>query len=179
MRSFGLLLFGLLIAFSGLAQGRDSLIYSADRKLTWADFKGKPKFSDKASGAQITVTINLKVKKVNFWTGKAKYDAFAVAFTDASWVKAAYKDAYTLAHEQLHFDIAHLYAETLELELNNLDKSDRQQEQVEKLLQKYVKQMTDYQELYDQETSGGNNIARQKEWAAKIKKDLSIINKVL
>ena len=179
MRSFLLVLIGLLITLRGLGQGRDSLIYCADRKLTWTDFKGKPKTSDKANGAQITVTINLKVKKVNFWTGKAKYDAFAVAFTDASWVKAAYKDAYTLAHEQLHFDIAHLYAETLEIELNSLNKSENQKEQVETLLQKYVKEMTDYQQLYDQETSGGNNMAKQKEWATKIKKDLSIINKVL
>ncbi|GEO05701.1 hypothetical protein AAE02nite_33650 [Adhaeribacter aerolatus] len=179
MRSCLLVVFGLFLSLRGLGQQRDTLIYSMERKLTWADFKGKPKPADRHNGAQITVTINLQVKKVNFWTGKARYDAVAVAFTDASWVKAAYKEAYTLAHEQLHFDIAHLYAETLELELNSLDRTARQKEQVENRLQQYIKDMTAYQELYDQETSGGNNIARQKEWAAKIKKDVSIINKAL
>ena len=176
MREFVLLLLVLLLSLSGLAQVHDTLIYNSKRKLTWQDFKGKPNLTDRSKGAQITVTINLKVKKVGFWTGKAKYDVFAVAFTNASWVKADYKDDYTLMHEQLHFDIAHIYAETLEIELNNLNKPVGPKEQVGDIVKSYVKSMNEYQALYDRETRGGNNVARQKEWANKIKKDLDIIN---
>ena len=176
MKFFFLLLSGLMLSLSGMCQVTDTLIYDSNRKLTWGDFQGKPRPSDRSKGAQITVTINLKVKKVSFWTGKAKYDAYAMAFTDKSWVKNEYKDDYTLAHEQLHFDIAHIYAETLELELNNLKTSSGQKVQVADALRKSTKSMTEYQALYDRETRGGNNVARQKEWAKKIEEDLKIIN---
>jgi len=176
MKDFFLILCGLIISFSALCQANDTLIYNSERKLTWSDFKGKPKLSDKTKGAQITVTINLKVKKISFWNGRATYDAFALAFTDASWVKPAYKDAYTLAHEQLHFDIAHIYAETLEIEINRLKKSGRQKDQVENILREHTQAMREYQALYDQETHGGNDIAKQKEWARKIGNDLKIFN---
>ena len=176
MKEIFLVLCGLLISFSAFCQANDTLIYHPERKLTWTDFKGKPKLADKTKGAQITVTINLKVKKINFWNGRATYDAFALAFTRDSWVKPAYKDNYTLAHEQLHFDIAHIYAETLELEINRLKKSALQKDQVENILREQTKAMREYQVLYDRETRGGNDVAKQKEWARKIENDLKIFN---
>ena len=176
MKELFLVFCGLIISFSALCQANDTLIYNPERKLTWADFKGKPKFYDKSNGAQITVTINLKVTKVNFWNGRPTYDAFALAFTSDSWVKPAYKDDYTLAHEQLHFDIAHIYAETLEIEINRLKKSGGQKDQVENILREHTKAMREYQVLYDRETRGGNDIAKQKEWARKIENDLKIFN---
>ena len=174
MKGFLLLLFSLLLAAPGFCQTGDTLVYTSGKKLTWEDFKGKPAFTEKHKGAQITVTINLKVKKVSFWSGRVTYDAYAIAFREESWVKGEYRDAYTLAHEQLHFDIAHLYAETLELELNNLDKSEDRK--VEDLLKKYNREMIAYQELYDRETRGGNNMAKQKQWASMVKEDLKLIN---
>jgi hypothetical protein len=176
MKGILLILLGIALSLPALCRESDTLVYDSDRKLAWGDFKGKPAVTDRSKGAQITVTINLKVKKVSFWTGKPTYDVYAIAFKDQSWVKGPYKDAYTLAHEQLHFDIAHIYAETLELEVNNLKKTAGKPVQVEELLRRSTKAMGAYQALYDQETRGGNNIARQKEWALRIKKDLEIIN---
>ncbi|MFD2245891.1 DUF922 domain-containing protein [Pontibacter ruber] len=176
MKGILLLLFCLIVSTSGFCHVSDTLIYSPQRKLSWQDFKGTPNFSDRSKGAQIAVTINLRVKKVNFWTGKITYDAFAMAFRNELWVKDSYKDAYTLAHEQLHFDIAHIYAETLELELNTMKEPEEQKAKAEEMLIQVNKAMNDYQAFYDRETRGGNNIARQKEWATKIKKDLEVFN---
>jgi hypothetical protein len=176
MKSLLLFFSGLLLSLSGVCRGNDTLVYDSGRKLTWADFSGRPTAADRAKGAQITVTINLKVRNVSFWTGKTTYDAYAIAFKDKSWVKKEYRDAYSLTHEQLHFDIAHIYAETLELQLNSMKKSGGLKDQVEELLNASTKSMIAYQELYDRETRGGNNVAKQKEWAAKIEADLAIIN---
>lgn len=175
MKRILLIFFAFFWSTTGFSLSDDTLVYRSNRKLKWEDFKGRPKASDGAKGAEITVTINLKVDKVSFWTGKAKYDVYAVALKERSWVKTAYKDEYTLAHEQLHFDIAHLYAETLEAEINNLAKQDVKKDRVEELHQKYLKEMGIYQRLYDQETSGGNNLVKQKEWANKIKEDLKFL----
>jgi Bacterial protein of unknown function (DUF922) len=176
MKRLFLFLFSWSVILTAFCQGTDTMVYDPGRKLTWKDFKGNPAYSDRSKGAQIMVSINLKVKKVSFWTGKPTYDAFAIAFQDQSWVKKAYKDDYTLAHEQLHFDIAHIYAETLEIELNSLMKQGGRPEEVENMLRKSTRAMRDYQALYDQETRGGNNRAKQKEWANRVQTDLQIIN---
>ena len=177
MKGLLLLLWVLLVGFPAVSQDEDNvLVYEEGKKLTWNDFKGAPKYSDQSKGAQLTVTLNLKVKKYSFWSGKATYDVYALAYTNNSWVKPAYRDAYTLAHEQLHFDIAHIYAETLEGELNALDKSAAQKDQVQIMLNKAVTEMSAYQALYDRESRGGNNKAKQKEWARKVKEDLEVVN---
>lgn len=175
MKTVWLLLWIYLVSFPAISQDDNTLLYEEGKKLTWNDFKGSPKYADYAKGAQLTVTINLKVKKYSFWSGKPTYDVFALAYTNNSWVKPTYRDAYTLAHEQLHFDIAHIYAETLEGELNALDRSGAQKDQVQTMLNKAVTEMSAYQALYDKETRGGNNKAKQKEWARKVKIDLEVI----
>lgn len=177
MKRLILLFSGLMMAFTVLAQEYNTLAYEKGKQLTWQDFKGKPKPSDMHKGAEITVSIFLKIRDTSFWSGRITYDAYAVAFKDESWVKPAYKDDYSLKHEQLHFDIAHLYAETLEIELNSLDsKTSKDQAAVEKMLKNQLAEMIKFQDRYDYETKGGNNYAKQKKWATKIEKAISIIN---
>ncbi|WP_026464350.1 DUF922 domain-containing protein [Adhaeribacter aquaticus] len=174
MKVWYLIFLGMVLSLSGYSQKSDTLVYNPEKKLTWDDFKGKPNYSRSEAGAQIIVSINLRVKKVSFWSGKTTYDVYAIAFRNQSWVKPGYKDAYTLAHEQVHFDIAHIFAETLELQLNSLG-ADEQKEKVEELLQKNSREMGQYQVLYDRETNGGNNKTKQKQWAEKIAADLKIL----
>ena len=177
MKRYFLILLGLILSLNTFAQSFNTLAYEPGKKLTWQDFKGRPKASDAHKGAEITVSIFLKVKETSFWSGGVTYDAYAVAFKDESWVRPAYKDDYSLKHEQLHFDIAHLYAETLEIELNSLDKKAlKQKDQVEKMLQEKIALMQAHQDRYDRETAGGNNYAKQKKWASKIEKAISILH---
>ena len=177
MKGFFLLLLGLILSLNGFSQSHKTIAYDSGKKLTWQDFQGKPKASDAHKGAEITVSIFLKVQESSFWSGRITYDAYAVAFKDESWVKPAYKEEYTLKHEQIHFDIAHLYAETLEIKLNSLSsKKSQDKELVETMLKEHLVLMQEHQNRYDRETLGGNNYAKQKKWANKIGKAISIIN---
>ncbi|WP_242929318.1 DUF922 domain-containing protein [Pontibacter vulgaris] len=177
MKRFSLLIIGLILSFSGYSQSDDTLPYDSKTKLTWQDFNGKPNYADRSKGAEITVSIFLKVRETSFWSGGISYDAYAVAFKNDSWVKAGYKDDYSLKHEQLHFDIAHLYAESLEIELNSLDrKTLKQKDLVQQKLQEQIRLMQEYQDLYDRQTYGGNNTRMQKVWENKIKKEFQIIH---
>ncbi|HEY4650273.1 MAG TPA: DUF922 domain-containing protein [Pontibacter sp.] len=177
MKRTFLIFLGLLFWLQGIAQDYNVLAYEPGKLLTWQDFQGKAKPSDMHKGAEITVSIFLKIKDTSFWSGKITYDAYAVAFKDESWVRPAYKDAYSLQHEQLHFDIAHLYAETLEIELNSLDsKTSKDKAEVEKILTKHLAEMRKFQDKYDRETNGGNNYRQQKRWANKISKAIAIMN---
>ncbi|MEJ8756978.1 DUF922 domain-containing protein [Pontibacter sp. H259] len=172
-----LLLIGLVLSVTGFAQEYNTIAYEPGKKLSWQDFKGRPKPTDMHKGAEITVSIFLKIKDTSFWSGRITYDAYAVAFKDESWVRPAYKDDYSLKHEQLHFDIAHLYAETLEAKLNTLDsKTTKDQAEVEKILKNHLAEMRAFQDRYDRETEGGNNYAKQKKWLNKIEKAITILN---
>jgi len=166
-----------MIWVSGFAQEYNIVAYEPGKKLTWQDFKGRPKPTDTHKGAEITISIFLKMKDTSFWSGRITYDAYAVAFKDESWVRPAYRDDYSLKHEQVHFDIAHLYAETLEVKLNSLDsKTSKDQAEVERILQEHLAEMRAFQDRYDRETNGGNNHAKQKKWLTKIDKAIQIIN---
>ncbi|MBC5774812.1 DUF922 domain-containing protein [Pontibacter sp. KCTC 32443] len=177
MKRLILLFFGLVLSWSGFAQKYNTLAYEPGKKLTWQDFKGRPKPTDIHKGAEITVSIFLNVRETSFWSGRVTYDAYAVAFKDESWVRPAYRDDYSLKHEQLHFDIAHLYAETLEIKLNSLDsKTSKDQAEVEKILKNHLAEMRTFQDRYDRETHGGNNYAKQKKWANKIEKAIRILH---
>lgn len=167
----------LLVCVQAFAQDYNVLAYEPNKKLSWKDFKGRPKPSDAHKGAEITVSIFLKIRDTSFWSGRIEYDAYAVAFKDESWVKPGYRDNYSLQHEQLHFDIAHLYAETLETKLNSLDaKTTKDKAEVERILTAHLAEMQKFQDKYDRETSGGNNYKQQKRWENKIAKALGIIN---
>jgi hypothetical protein len=177
MKRTFLIFLGLLLWLQGFAQDYNVLAYETDRKLTWQDFKGRPKPSDAHKGAEITVSIFLKIRDTSFWSGRVTYDAYAVAFKDESWVKPAYRENYSLQHEQLHFDIAHLYAETLEVKLNSLDsKTSKDEAEVEKILKNHLAEMRQFQDKYDRETNGGNNYKQQMRWAKKISKALGILS---
>lgn len=177
MKRTFLIFLSLLLWLQGAAQDYNVLAYETGNKLVWQDFKGRPKPSDAHKGAEITVSIFLKVRDTSFWSGKIEYDAYAVAFKDESWVKPAYRDDYSLKHEQLHFDIAHLYAETLEAELNSLDsKSSKDEVEVERILKNHLTEMRKFQDRYDRETNGGNNYKQQLRWSKKIEKALKIID---
>lgn len=177
MKRAFLILFALLLSLSGFAQDYNTIAYEPGRKLTWQDFQGKPKHSDAHKGAEITVSIFLKIKDTSFWSGRITYDAYAVAFKDESWARPAYKEAYTLGHEQLHFDIAHLYAEMLEVKLNSLDaKTTKDKAEIERILKEHLADMQKFQDKYDRETRGGNNYKQQKRWENKIAKAITIIS---
>lgn len=93
-----------------LSETKDTVFYHSRRPLTWSDFKGQPSKPTKFAASVypsfayegrpemkegvLHLHLNLKVFMVQ----------------SASWVKAPYRDNYTLNHEQRHFDIARLVA---------------------------------------------------------------------
>ena len=84
----------------------DKIIWSKDYKLTWEDFKGRPKSSSKFGA----ITISSVRKNFSYKNGKISINAETIFFKKDSWVKDNAKILSLLGHEQLHFDIAELFA---------------------------------------------------------------------
>ncbi len=152
----------------------DSVFYSPERRLTWADFKGYPAKPTKFAAAVFPsfsyegqpevidgiIHLNLLMK--------------VYVLKSSSWVKEPARNAYSLNHEQRHFDIVKLVAERFKQKLHpgRLTLEDYnsiiQYEYIESF-----REMNRLQEQYDTETRHGIDEAAQDRWNKRIAQELS------
>ena len=137
-------------------------------KLQWQDFRGKPG-EDARGDAGAVVQIKAKpflVKK------EIKYDVVALFNRNKSWTRG--QSASLLEHEQLHFDLAELYARKIrkkirEMAKQGVDDVGTYNAAIEELL--LESNQMDFQ--YDLETLHGALPKKQAAWAAKVKEELA------
>ena len=168
----------LIIAFclslaSLLKSQTDYLLWQDSKSLTWDDFKGKPerRFAVASTSYDIYQDINKTSTGISV-TIKA------VFFYYSSWKRKQYVDATVLRHEQKHFDIVELYARKLRKlakELKYTSYSDLETK-LDTLYETIDKQMDAYQDLYDDETDGSTDAEKQREWGAKIDKEIKALD---
>lgn len=154
----------------------DTLFYHAERKLQWSDFQASPPAHPK-SGAVSYSSFAYEGRSIR------KKDTLYINLTlqtfhikSASWVTPAVKDDYSLAHEQLHFDITWLVAlrfrkKVIQMELTADDYDSMiQYEYIESF-----REMNRLQEAYDSETSHGINHTAQDRWQQAIADSLKAL----
>lgn len=151
----------------------DEIVYTHN-PLTWADFQGKPDpltIADAATSSGFTLssesrTVNNKMSLT--LTLKPVFNK------KKSWYKLHGKNPASLRHEQLHFDITAIIVCAFANELKNTSFSiDNLSRDVEKLQKKYLQQLEDMQNAYDDETEHGTNAEKQKEWDNTIQSQLA------
>jgi hypothetical protein len=151
----------------------DTIYYSANRPLTWADFKETPRessfeaevltsigYNEHREVTEGIINLNLAMK-----VDLAKSDC---------WVKGGRGDSYMLNHEQRHFDIEKIVSEhfkkkilAMNLPVDNFDGPIN----VEYL--ETLREATAMQKQYDADTHHGENRQAQEQWNEKIDKELS------
>jgi hypothetical protein len=160
-----------LILITPLTMGQSQNAYDPSRyiawnpyyDLDWDDFKATKdisRFGDAGTAVKIIAKPYLVKNDVN-------YQVFALFDKSASWASEESKEL--LAHEQLHFDIAEVYARRVrkkvkELQLRGETRIAAYNKEIEVLLQE--SNVTDAQ--YDNETLHGAIQERQKEWQENI-----------
>lgn len=165
------------ISLPGSAQPQD---YDPDRyiewnefyKLSWDNFENT--VSDDTFGDAGTA---VKIIAKPYFVGKRiEYNVYPLFDRKKSWVYE--KDPALLAHEQLHFDIAELYARkirkkvaTLQAE-NNKDLSYYNTE-----INKLLLESNELDMQYDMETLHGGIKVKQTEWREKINVELKTLEK--
>jgi hypothetical protein len=147
----------------------NSLIdWSADRKLTWDDFKATPDVN--SPNAALTGT-NIKFDFSYSSTDGFKYHITCQFDKNSSWGRI--KTDYILSHEQGHFDIAEIYARRLNEALKEY-KPDvgKANKEVNKIYEKVMHELSAAQALYDRETNFSINKEEQARWLIKIRDEL-------
>ncbi len=159
--------------FLGLGQEiEEGVLWNADKRLSWKDFKGKvPPAAEPAattaSGISYRYSANLIHHEV-----KLDFEVNAYFYPNESWYKPDVCDNLILSHEQLHFDIAELYARKMRDKLRRTSFSDNVKQEIRDIYRDILTELEDFQDQYDWETGFSRNAAKQLEWNRKIAKAL-------
>ena len=164
---------GLQVTFKDFTDNDDpdTLFYNPSRPLRWEDFRAQARGSNYSAAVFPSFAYEGATKVVN---GIIHIDLTMKVFVvrDASWVRAG-RDAYSLNHEQRHFDIVKLIAERFKKQVQpeNLTVTDYNSLIQYQFLESW-REMTALQEQYDRETRHGLDQAAQQRWNQQIDQDL-------
>lgn len=171
-----LILFTLQFSLAQDSLTRKTVIpWNKDVKLKWADFKGSPN-TDVLAYAQTSYKIDILPTEVNVDENNniQSFEGLHVVanfYSDYSWV---YRESdYLLKHEQLHFDIAGLYALKINKEFKKLiAKNDANFDSYFDIYQNLWAKCREVQNQYDSETQHGQLVAENDEWIIKINAEI-------
>ena len=153
-----------MIGSNVIAQDRDCDSWLPDRKLTWAEFTGKPD-RGQSSWANTACAIGYSFE------GNRDSAFFIVecCFESAqSWVKENPSEL-LLRHEQAHFDLAEVYARELRKKLKSTHLVPAEATRHVPLIYRGImKEYNDEQKRYDKETDHSRDEVRQKHWEKQI-----------
>ena len=150
----------------------DTIYYSFNRPLTWADFKGEVPQSRFDAEVFATIGYNEKTTVTN-GVINLELDIKVCLPKSDCWVKAGDQNDYALNHEQRHFDIARIVAEHFKqrVKAETLPVSNYDGPINVDYLDAY-REMDSLQKQYDSETNHGGDHAGQERWNEKIDKEL-------
>jgi hypothetical protein len=146
----------------------DTIYYSANRPLTWEDFRDKPRGAKYIAEVLPSLGYTERVEVIKSVV-VVMVSMRVFLPKSAAWVKPEGRTTYALNHEQRHFDIVAIIARhfkqalmAMKLPVDNYDGYINVQ-----YLDSY-REMNQLQEQYDNETSHGTNQYYQQEWNMKI-----------
>ncbi|WP_239020954.1 hypothetical protein [Pontibacter arcticus] len=166
---------GLKIRFKDYnAAEEDTVFYTSEKLLTWQDFLGAP---SKPSNYGAAVFTSFAYEgNTNVKNAMVEIDLLLKVYVlrSSSWVRETSRDAYSLNHEQRHFDITKLVTERFKQTLHpdSLTIADYNSQMQYKFLESY-KEMNRMQDQYDAETRNGLDQAAQHRWNQKLDEELA------
>jgi len=147
--------------------------WNENRKLTWGDFQGISVVNDTIIAAVTSCGFGYNTNLV-FPFSTPKFTVRNLFYPLQSWIKDSEKfRPDLLEHEQLHFDIAEVYARRLRMELKasqaNYFNFRKKSEQIfDKIHSAYLEK----QEAYEQESAYSLNTKMQNLWKKRIEDEL-------
>jgi hypothetical protein len=145
----------------------DALVWSADRRLTWDDFRGMPPEVPGDEGARTAYSLFYGARCTG---SRFEFRVLAAVLPRESWVTPAVRQdpalsARSLRHEQTHFDLSEVYARRMRRYFRELpNPCARPETELNALAQRLAREEVTAQQQYDDETNYGRLAARQTEW---------------
>ena len=137
-------------------------------QLQWDDFQGEP---DPRSQGDAATSVQIKAKPF-LVRKKIHYDVTAIFNRAKSWYRD--RSASLLAHEQLHFDIAELYARKIRRRIEQMsDQGINNIKTYNAAIHELLLESNEVDQRYDIETLHGSMSRKQDAWSQKVKEELA------
>ncbi|MCW3106604.1 MAG: secreted protein [Segetibacter sp.] len=169
MKTFLILAFICSASLQSFGQ-QNSIIWNERQPLQWTDFAGEVNDSssfDAESFAEVSYNYEFNGPK------DFNFEVFASFNKNTSWCRKEYQTQSLLKHEQLHFDIAELYAKKLKEAFDNYQYSKNFSNEIHRIFNQKKLEYHLMQHKYDDETNHSLNKERQKDWEQFIYEELS------
>lgn len=154
-----------LILWMGTCFSQEEAIpWSAERKLTWSDFKGK---SFKTAWAAATTASGISYEFSTSGTGDSMQLNIKVStyfYPNKSWYRPELCNDVILSHEQLHFDISELYARKMQRILQETTFTKDIESEISAIFKQINRELGQFQNRYDHETDFSRNFEKQAFW---------------
>jgi hypothetical protein len=139
-------------------------------KLSWTDFRGH---ANEYSHADAATAVHISAKP--FRKGKRLfYTVDAYFIPEQSWYRS--RSSSLLAHEQLHFDIAELYARKARKKISELRQMGiTDVHEYNREIKRILQESNKVDARYDHNTLHGSIGSRQKKWEAEIHQELKVL----
>ncbi|TBN04917.1 DUF922 domain-containing protein [Hyunsoonleella flava] len=142
-------------------------------RLTWNDFKAKPKYSSSAvATAASGITFGFSIRESDDRVISFTTEVHAHFYPEQSWYKPERADNHVLGHEQLHFDITELFARKFRKRISLLKTTNDVAKRLRAIHRNINKELAEFQNQYDTETDFSRDIEMQLQWELFIKKEL-------
>jgi hypothetical protein len=172
MKRCARVLLWVVLAVPGLAaqdRGSDFLEWREGAKLRWDDFRGPigpadPSYQGAASHLSIAIRLSC-TNNVPDLHVSAEFDR------NRSWARPN-MTAGLLEHEQVHFDIAELYARRTRVEWREVGNPCANAAAVRAIADRNSRLAEGLQDVYDEETHHGTRPGAQTEWAGRLRRML-------
>lgn len=166
----------IILVFSfhlGMSQDADTIKeWSSTDKLKWSDFKGC--VPAEKLGSNVTAVCPHKIVVAPYREkGILRYRVKVFFLKKQAWTKDSSSDV--LAHEQLHFDIAELYARRLRKSITEIANRSGSLKDYRTVIEEALLKEKIAQEEYDRETAHGIYEKHQSEWAKRIARELEFL----
>lgn len=146
---------------------KEHILWNEFYKLRWDDFQGSAA-EDAAGDAATSVQIKAKPYMVK---NKVRYNVYALFNKKKSWSRD--QSAQLLVHEQLHFDLAEVFARKIRKKIRELSAQNVNDVKVyNQAIQILLQESNEADQRYDLETLHGALDQKQAAWAKQIHDEL-------
>lgn len=161
------LIFLLLVFVATTIHAQTDLkVWDQHNPLKWSDFKApvdesNPHAALTMSGSHVSYHWNQHSGNYT-----VTFDVACAMFRDMSWTRVEKQSPELLKHEQVHFDIAKVFAKQLLVSLNNRTYTSDFKNEIDAVDKQNAKDRASMQLEYDAQTNHSRNKEMQQKWEA-------------
>ncbi|WP_159023600.1 DUF922 domain-containing protein [Formosa sp. L2A11] len=146
-----------------------AIIWTTDKKLKFSDFQAK---IDSTSSKKALTGANIVIVPYAYKNGVYEYRVLAKFHKDLSWINTT--NVLVIHHEQLHFDIAELFARKMRREIQAKKRTNGLvlESDYRSIHKRVFRSYINYQMRYDSQTGHSTNQEEQQRWHAIVVEEL-------